>query len=157
MFNKAGFSTFGNTLTNCMSDGDGSIIGKLDANFEQTFDNIKIISTQTQKFNDLIPNFTTANIASPFNAAKNVVENVRLALSLDVSDSIALTHISKIGSKGYSIDTGCNSTTVSQDAWYPNFINYSCPPGFKQYEPCSNLADYTSSTGCPKGCYQIMD
>lgn len=33
MFNKAGFSTFGNTLTNCMSDGDGTIIGKLDTNF----------------------------------------------------------------------------------------------------------------------------
>lgn len=49
-----------------MADGNGRVIGKLSPSFEQTFDDITLISNLTLRFNSLVPSFTTANLVVPF-------------------------------------------------------------------------------------------
>jgi hypothetical protein len=66
-------------MQNCMADGDGVIISKINAPFQLSLDSMNTISKNTLKFNDLIPNFSTTNLINPFVVAEVKITAIKNA------------------------------------------------------------------------------
>jgi hypothetical protein len=153
LFTKLGFSQLGDFMSNCMADGNGWVMDKINPTFNTSFSNLLLISRSAQLFNSLIPDYSTANFTSPFTSANTTVNKVLNSQLLDLNDNISLAHISKVQSITYPISVNCDVTAVNADSWMPSFDIYTCSGGKAQNPPCLNLS--TLST-CPYGCYEIM-
>ena len=152
-FSKLGFNKIGDFLSNCMADGTGWAMDKIEPAFNTSFSNLLLISQNAQQFNTLIPSYSTANFTAPFTTGSATVKKVLNAQLLDLNDNISLTHITKVLNQGYSIDVNCSSLNVKGDSWMPSYDLYTCPGGKAQNPPCLNLQILTT---CPLGCYEIM-
>lgn len=53
------------------------MIGQLNSDFLADFEGMDLISDYTLQFNDLIPNFSTDNLAQPFDEGEEVVQSVK--------------------------------------------------------------------------------
>lgn len=71
-----GYPTFANKIDQCMSDGTGKIVDKLDSSFSMSFDQINVIAQGTLSFNDKIASFTSDNMDAPFSSADLIVGKV---------------------------------------------------------------------------------
>ena len=153
LFTKLGFSQIGDFMSNCMSDGNGWVMDKINPTFNASFSNLLLISRSVQLFNGLIPDYSTSNFNAPFTIGTATVNKVLNAQLLDLNDSISLTHISKVQSITYPISSNCDVLSVNADSWMPSYDQYTCAGGKAQNSPCLNLASLAS---CPYGCYEIM-
>lgn len=81
-FTNLGLSDLGTLLGNCMSDGSGIIMDKINPSFNDTFSDIVKISRNVLLFNSLIPSYSTANLASPFTSATAIITKVKNADSI---------------------------------------------------------------------------
>lgn len=79
MFTSMGYGTFGNLLDQCMSDGNGNLINKIDSSFSTSFDQINTIAKGTQLFNSIIPDYTASNLADPIISATTIVNKIETA------------------------------------------------------------------------------
>ena len=148
-----GWDEFGEFFTNCMNDGDGWVMYEIEPTFNQTFADQRLITNQVQQFNDLIPNYSTANLTEPFTAGTATVTQVMNAELLDVNDTFSTSFIDGVRLISYSIDVACDTTNVNADAWMPSYTLYECPAGKAKNSPCGDLS---STVICPLGCYEIM-
>ena len=76
LFNRLGFSTMGSFFQNCMSDGTGWVINDLSPAFNTTFADLVLITQNTQLFNLVIPNYSTANLTAPLTAGFTKVTSI---------------------------------------------------------------------------------
>jgi hypothetical protein len=152
-FSRLGFANLGDFLSNCMSDGTGWVMDKIDPSFNTSFSNLLLISRNAQQFNNLIPDYSTGNLTAPFTTGSATVNKVLNAQLIDLNDNISLTHISKVQNLGYPVDVSCTLLNVQGDSWMPSYDLYTCPGGKAQNAPCLNLQVLTT---CPLGCYEIM-
>jgi hypothetical protein len=150
LFNKLGFSQIADFMANCMADGNGWVMDKINPTFNASFANLLLISRSVQLFNGLIPDYSTANFTAPFTSGTSTVNKVLNAQLLDLNDSISLTHISKVQSISYPASSNCDVLSVNADSWMPSYDQYTCAGGKAQNQPCLNLASLGT---CPYGCY----
>ena len=74
-----GYGSYASVITNCMNDGSGKMMDKLNLQFSNSFDQMNVIAQGTQPFNDKIPSFTSDNIDAPFTSASTVISLVNNA------------------------------------------------------------------------------
>jgi hypothetical protein len=79
MFTNMGYGTFANLLDECMTDGNGKLIDKINPTFSTSFDSINTIAIGTQLFNNLIPDYTAANLAAPITSATTQITKIQTA------------------------------------------------------------------------------
>lgn len=150
LFTRLGFSSMGSFFSNCMSDGTGWMMNDLSPTFNTTFSDLKLITNNIQIFNLVIPNYSTANLTTPFTTGLSTVSKVLNAQLLDVKSTTALNHITAVRLITYPIDVSCTTLNVQGDAWMPSYDLYSCPGGKASNTPCGDLS---STATCPLGCY----
>ena len=140
----------GNLYQNCMSDGTGWIINDVSPTFNTTFADLVLISQNTQLFNLVIPNYSTANLTAPFTSGQTKVTQISNAQVYEINDTNAINHLTQVHQIGFPVGVSCNNLNVNGDSWAPSFNLFSCPGGKAQNTPCLDLS---SLTICPQGCY----
>lgn len=74
LFTKLQFNYSAPLFTKCsVTAGTGDVIDKVNSGFSQAFNAIDLLATYTLKFNDLIPNFQSANFLRPFTESATLI------------------------------------------------------------------------------------
>lgn len=110
-----------------------------------------VISDQTLQFNDLIPNFNSANFLKPFTEAGVVIQQVKECEILEINDTTAIEFLNGVAKKIYSRDVTCQGLQVAADSWVPTRDVVSCQSGSFSQPVCNDLSDINV---CPSGCYE---
>ena len=150
LFTRLGFGTMGNFFQNCMSDGTGWMINDISPAFNTTFADLLLITQNTQLFNLVIPNYSTANLTAPFTAGFSKVTSISNAQIYEINDTNAINHLTQVHAIGFPLHVSCNTINVNGDSWAPSYNLFSCPGGKAQNNPCTDLS---STTVCVLGCY----
>lgn len=145
-----GYGSYANKITNCMNDGNGKLMDKLNLSFSNSFDQMNVIAQGTQPFNDKIPSFTSDNIDAPFTSSSSVISLVNNAQVWDITDTVAIGHVNKVVSKSYTVGATCNALKIAGDVWMPSYELYTCPGGKSKLPLCNDLSNIVT---CPLGCY----
>ena len=157
VFDKLLFNSSGNLFAKCSpTTGSGDIIYNLNAEFYIPFQSINLISSYTLKFNNLVPNFQTANFQKPFTEAAAVITQVKTTVKLEIQDTVALNFLTALANKVYTKNavTCTNVANINGDSWVPSRSIITCQGGSYAQNACNDLSN---TVQCPLGCYQIYE
>ena len=153
LFGKLKFSGAAPLYQDCYGEGaTGNMVQYMNPDFSNDLVAMTLIATSTLQFNDLIPNFNTANFNQPFTQAAAVVLKVKENEVYEITDSTAIDFLEGLAVKAYTKDLTCSSANVNGDSWVPTKNLVDCELNRFSQPVCTNLADFMV---CPAGCYEM--